>query len=196
MAARPRAGAAMHRVHRVATQDAEAPLRPDAAMHRVHRETTGDAEVPLLANAATHRGWPRLKRLSELGSALEHGNGFRARIKLARREQHIGPLRHTEAEALSDLAEMRGANSRADVGLVAARLRANAAAHRVQRDVNAATGHADASATGHAPVSTAGGDLHLVEGRRVSAATGRNKSLTEVQAWELEEELEPSQKDL
>ena len=91
---------------------------------------------------------------------------------------------------------MRGANSRADVGLVAARLRANAAAHWVQRDVNAATGHADASATGHAPVSTADRDLHLVEGRRVSAATGRNKSLTEVQAWELEEELEPSQKDL
>ena len=139
---------------------------------------------------------PRLKRLSELGSALEHGNGFRARIKLARREQHIGPLRHTEAEALSDLAEMRGANSRADVGLVAARLRANAAAHWVQRDVNAATAHADAPATADAPVSTAGGDWHLVEGRRVSAATGRNKSLTEVQAWELEEELEPSQKDL
>ena len=113
----------MRRVHRVATQDAEAPLRPDAAMHRVHRETTGDAEVPLLANAATHRGGPRLKRLSELGSAPEHGNGFRARIKLARREQHIGPLRDTEAEALSDLAE-RGATSRADVGLVAARLRA------------------------------------------------------------------------
>ena len=58
---------------------------------------------------------PRLKRLSELGPALEHGNGFRARIKLARREQHIGPLRDTEAEALSDLAEMRGATSRADV---------------------------------------------------------------------------------
>ena len=49
---------------------------------------------------------PRLKRLSELGSAPEHGNGFRARIKLARREQHIGPLRDTEAEALTDLAEM------------------------------------------------------------------------------------------
>ena len=76
---------------------------------------------------------PRLKRLSELGSAQWHHNGFRARIKLGHREQHIGPLRDTEAEALPDLAEMRGATSRADVGLVAARLRADAALHRVQR---------------------------------------------------------------
>ena len=49
----------------------------------------GDAEVPLRANAATHRGWPRLKRLSELGSAQRHHNGFRPRIRAARRELHI-----------------------------------------------------------------------------------------------------------
>ena len=105
-----------------------------------------------------HRGRPRLKLLSELGGLERRYDRFRARIRAARRELHIGPLRDTEAEALSDLAEMRGATSRADVGLVAARLGANAAAHRVQRDVNAATGHADVSATGHAPVSTAGRD--------------------------------------
>ena len=91
---------------------------------------------------------------------------------------------------------------------MAARLRANAAAHRVHRetmqdaedgehrDANAATGHADVSATGHATVSAAGQASHLVEGRRVAAATGRNKSRTEVQVRELEEELERSQKDL
>ena len=35
----------------------------------------------------------------------------------------------------------------------------------------------------------------MVEGRRMLAAMDRNKSLTEVQAWELEEELERSHKD-
>ena len=84
VAARLRANAATHRVHRETTQDAEAPLRADAATHRVHRVTTGGAEVPLRANAATHRGWPRLKRLSELGCAQRHHNGFRARMQAAR----------------------------------------------------------------------------------------------------------------
>ena len=78
---------------------------------------------------------------------------------------NIGPLRGTEAEALSDLAEMRGAASRTDLRLVAARLRANAATHRVHRettrdaedgglrDANAAAGHTDVSDSGHAIVS-------------------------------------------
>ena len=109
----------------------------------------------------------------QLGSAQRRHNGFRAGIL-----GKAGTRRDTEAEALSDLAEMRGATSRADVGLVAARLRANAATHRAHRattqdaedaesrDASAATGHAgisatghaDALATGHASVSTAGGD--------------------------------------
>ena len=67
-----------------------------------------------------------VKPLSELGSAQRRHNGFRACIRVARGELHVGPLRDTEAEALSDLAEMRGAASRADVGLVVARLRAEA----------------------------------------------------------------------
>ena len=83
--ARPRANAAMHRVHRVATQDAEAPLRADAATHRVHRETTQD---------------------------VEDGQQRDANAATLNREHDIGPLRDTEAGALPDLTGMRGATSR------------------------------------------------------------------------------------
>ena len=107
-------------------QGDQTPLRGDAATHRVHREAPRGDEVSLRGNAATHRGWPRLKRMSELGCVYQHGNGFRARVKLGHQEQYVGPLRATEARARSDLIEMRGVASRVDVGSVVARLQAEA----------------------------------------------------------------------
>ena len=77
--------------------------------------------------------------------------------------------------------------SRADVDLVAARLRAHAAAHWIhrettedaeggeRRDANAATGHVCVLAAAHATVSSSGRDWHLVEGRRVRTAMGRGR---------------------
>ena len=57
----------------------------------------------------------------QLGSAQRRHNGFRVCIL-----GKAGPRRDTEAEALSDLAEMRGATSRGNVGLAVARRRAGA----------------------------------------------------------------------
>ena len=84
---------------------------------------------------------PRRERLRDLGSVLEHGHGFRACIKLSQTVQHIGPQRDTEPEARIDLDEMRNAASRAHVGLVAERLRADAA---TRRDLREATQGAEA----------------------------------------------------
>ena len=91
-----------------------------------YRARIPGARIPLRGNAATHRSRSWSKPLSELGSVQRRRNGFRAHIRATQREQHIGPLRDTEAEALSDLAEMRGVTSRAELGLVTARLRAGA----------------------------------------------------------------------
>ena len=97
------------------------------------RGATSRADVGSVAARLRAEAMEAEKPLCELGGLERHAHGYRARIKVGRRERHIGPLRDTDVEASSDLAEMRGANSRADVGLVAARLGANAAAHRVQR---------------------------------------------------------------
>jgi len=80
-----------------------------------------------------------VKPLCKLGGLERRHGGYRARIPRARfttrRHQgyHNGPLRDTEAEALSDLAVMRGTDSVAYVGSVVARLRANAGTHRTHR---------------------------------------------------------------
>ena len=70
---------------------------------------------------------PKKKPLVEMGSVKPFRNGYRACLQVDRDEVHVGPTRHSEAEALSDLAQMRGAASRAHVGSVAARLRAEVA---------------------------------------------------------------------
>ena len=100
------------------------------------RADVGSVAARLQAEAATLAPVfpPQLEPLSKVGYAQRHGNGWRAYMKVNRGEQHRGPQRDTEAEAVSDLAEMRGATCRADVGSVAARLQAEAAAHREHRE--------------------------------------------------------------
>ena len=111
-----------------------------------------------IAMAAVQNRMPT--SLCELGGLERRPDGYRARIPrdritAGRRGHHNGPLRDTEAEALPDLAVIRGADPRADVGSVVARLRANAGTHRAHREAtqdvqeveqqyaNAAPGHTD-----------------------------------------------------
>ena len=54
---------------------------------------------------------PRQKSVSELGHVQPHGNGFRVKLKLEERSL-IGPTRLTEADAETDLVNMRTLGSR------------------------------------------------------------------------------------
>ena len=71
------------------------------------------------------------KSLAELGSVQGNKDGLRAAMRvLFWGELHRGPTRRLKSEATGDLAVLRGAASREELGWISERLRADAEASR------------------------------------------------------------------